>query len=860
MRYSFLFLITLLFPYISVLSQTETPKISYSSLPKKYEIADIKVTGVGSSLDPKILVNLSGLRVGQVISVPGDEITGAIKRYWKHGLFSDVKIFADKIEGRKIWLEIQLKERPRLSDIKFSGLKKSEVETVSEKVAMMKGTQVTPYAIDRAKKYITDYFVEKGFYNTEVTIVQRDDPGQENHVILDINVNKKDKVKVNSLVFNGNHVLSDGKLNWAMKKTNSKKKMVNFFRTKKFVEDEFENDLQALIDKYNEYGYRDATITDYKITKNEDNTVDITIDLDEGQKYYFGDITWVGNSVYPSDYLSYKLMIQPGDVFNQNYLQKRLIEDDDAVSNEYMNNGYLFASITPVETGVHGDTIDLEMRVYEGQQAVINEVKIKGNTKTHEHVVRREIRTKPGQLFDKSLLIRTVRELAQLGHFDPEKINPEVLPNPEDGTVDIVYNLEEKANDQIELSGGWGAGMFVGSIGLKFSNFSIRNVFNPEAWRPLPTGDGQTLSLRAQTNGKYYQSYSISFIEPWLGGKRPNSLSVSAYYSIQTGVSRSYYNPYSYNPYGGYGGGYGGYGSNYYDREAVPDQYMKILGASVGYGKRLNWPDDWFSVYFEASYQRYDLKDWNYFIMQNGISNNLSFKAILSRRSIDNPIYTRSGSDFSLGLEITPPYSALSSKPYDYWKTASQQERYKNIEYHKWTFKGAIFKPLDKARKLVIMGRVEAGFLGYYNKYLKSPFEKFVVGGDGMSGYNTYGSQTVGVRGYENSSLTPMAFIDGRQAYDGNLYTKVTLELRYPITLQPSATVFALVFAEAGNAWSEFKDYNPFELKRSAGVGLRIFLPIFGLMGIDWGYGYDNVPFRPNAGGSQFHFIIGQSF
>ena len=862
MRYSFLLFLILLLPYTSVLSQNEVPRINYSGIPHKYEIADIKVTGV-ENLDPKILVNLSGLRVGQVIPVPGDEVTQAIKRYWKHGLFSDVKILADKIENGKIWLEIRLTERPRLSEINFLGLKKSELETVSEKVAMMKGSQVTPYAVDRAKKYITDYFIEKGYYNTVVNIVQRDDPSQENHVILDIHVDKKDKVKVKSLVFKGNEVLSSRKLNWTMKKTNDKGNPINLFRTKKFVEEEFENDLQALIDKYNEYGYRDATIVNKKVTRNEDNTVDIELDIEEGKKYYFGNITWVGNSVYPSDYLAYKLMIRKGDVFNQKQLEKRLIEDDDAVSNEYMNHGYLFANITPVETGVHNDTIDLEMRVFEGQQARINEVRIKGNTKTHEHVVRREIRTKPGQLFDKSLLIRTVRELAQLGHFDPEKINPEVLPNQEDGTVDLVYNLEEKANDQIELSGGWGAGMFVGSVGLKFSNFSIRNIFNPDAWRPLPTGDGQTLSLRAQTNGKYYQSYSISFVEPWLGGKRPNSLSVSAYYSIQTGVSRSYYNPYSYNPYGGGYGGYGGgYGSSYYnyDRDAIPDQYMKILGTSVGYGKRLSWPDDWFSVYFEASYQRYDLKDWNYFIMQNGISNNLSFKAILSRRSIDNPIYTRSGSDFSLGLEITPPYSAFSSKPHDYWATAPQEERYKNIEYHKWTFKGAIFKPLDRARKLVIMGRVEMGFLGYYNEYLKSPFEKFVVGGDGMSGYNTYGSQTIGVRGYENSSLTPMKFIDGRQAYDGNIYTKMTLELRYPITLQPSATVFALVFAEGGNAWSEFKDYNPFQLKRSAGVGLRIFLPIFGLMGIDWGYGYDPVPFRPNAGGSQFHFIIGQSF
>ncbi len=856
MRYSFLLLLVLLFPFISVHSQTEVPKISYTGIPKKYEIVDLKVTGI-ENLDPDILINLSGLRIGQTISVPGDEVSSAIKRYWKHGLFSDVKILATKIEGRKIHLEIQLKERPRLTEINFLGLKKSETETVAEKVAMMKGSQVTPYAVDRAKKYITDYFVEKGYYNTEVTVVQKDDPNQENHVILDVHVDKKDKVKVQSLVFNGNAILSDGKLNRAMKKINAKGNWKNFFKTKKFVEEEYKIGLQALIDKYNEEGYRDAAVVEATVKRNEDNTVDIEITIEEGTKYYFGDITWVGNSIYPSDFLSYRLMIEKGDVFNKNRLQERLMDDEDAVSNEYMNHGYLFANISPVETGIHGDTIDLEMRVYEGQQARINKVIIKGNTKTHEHVVRREIRTKPGQLFDKSLLIRTVRELAQLGHFDPEKINPEVLPNQEDGTVDIVYNLEEKANDQIELSGGWGAGMFVGSLGLKFSNFSIRNIFNPEAWRPLPTGDGQTLSLRVQTNGKFYQSYSISFVEPWVGGKRPNSLSVSTYYSIQSGVSRSYYNPYG-GGQGGYRGSYGGYGG--YDREAVPDQYMKILGGSVGYGKRLSWPDDWFSVYFEASYQRYDLKDWNYFIMQNGISNNLAFKAILSRRSTVNPIYTRSGSDFSIGLEITPPWSAFSDKTDEYWAKAPQQERYKFIEYHKWSFKGALFKPLDGARKLVLMGKVEMGFLGYYNEYLKSPFEKFVVGGDGMSGYNTYGSQTIGVRGYENSSLTPMRYIDGRQAYDGNLYTKLTMELRFPITLQPSATVFALVFAEAGNSWSEFKDYNPFKLKRSAGVGLRIFLPMFGLMGIDWGYGYDDVPFRPSAGGSQFHFVMGQSF
>lgn len=849
-HYKYLLVFVLLLTGLLAKAQ-DTPNISYSGTPKKYEITKINVTGV-ENLDPKILVNISGLRVGQQINVPGDEISEAIRRYWNHGLFSDVKIKAAKIEGRTIELEIYLQERPRLSEMRIYGLKKSEVETVEEKVAMMKGSQVTPYLIDRAEKYITKHFVEKGFYNTEVTIVQKDDPRKANNVILEITVDKKDKVKVNSLVFEGNEVLSDNKLNKAMKKTNERRNLRNFFRTKKFVTDKYDEDLVAIIDKYNELGYRDARIVSQDVTRNlEENTVDIVIKLEEGNKYYFGDISWVGNTVYASDYLSYKLRIKKGDIFNQKLLSERLMDDEDAVQNLYMDNGYLFSNINPVEVNVQNDTIDLEMRIYEGQQATINEVIIKGNTKTHEHVVRREIRTKPGQLFSKSELIRTVRELSQLGHFDPENIQPDVQPNPDNGTVDLVYQLEERANDQIELSGGWGAGMFVGSLGLKFTNFSIRNIFNKEAWRPLPTGDGQTLAIRAQTNGKYYQSYSLSFTEPWLGGKKPNSLSVSVFHSIQTGVSSSYGSGY-------YGGSYG-YGNSYGYSDADVSQHMKISGASVGFGKRLSWPDDWFTLYTEASYQRYDLLDWNYFIMQNGISHNLNFKVMLSRRSIDNPIYTRNGSDFSIGLEFTPPWSMFSNKDWsklDPDDEDDQQELYQRIEYHKWTFKGAVYKPLDNVEKLVVMGKMEMGFLGYYNKNLKSPFEKFVLGGDGMSGYSMYGSETIGLRGYENSSLTPY---NSSGSYDGNIYNKLTLEVRYPLTLQPSATVFALGFLEAGNAWSEYEDFNPFELKRSAGVGLRIFLPIFGLMGIDWGYGFDE-GYRTNAGGSQFHFVIGQSF
>jgi outer membrane protein insertion porin family len=854
-RLSILFVLSLI-SFNLLLGQTSTPEISYTGKPRKYEIAEIEVTGDLNN-DPKILANLSGLRVGQTITVPGDDITAAIKKYWEYGLFSDVKVTASKIEGSNIFLEIYLQERPRLSSMNYLGLKKSEIEAVNDKVAMMRGSQVTPYLVTRAERFIKEHFVEKGFYNTEVDIVQRDDTSRVNHVILDVNVDKKEKVKVNYLGFEGNEAFTDNRLNRIMKKTNERKKLRNFFRTKKFVEEEYHNDLDAIIEKYNEEGYRDAYIVSDSIASNDDNTVDIHIRIEEGSQYYFGDISWVGNSIYPAEYLSHALRIQKGDIFNQTLLDERLFMDDDAVHNLYMNNGYLFSRIIPVDVNISNDTVDLEMRIYEGDQATIDRVIIKGNTKTHEHVVRRELRTKPGELFNKAALIRTVRELAQLGHFDPEKINPVPIPDPDKGTVNLEYNLEEKANDQVELSGGWGAGMFVGSLGLKFSNFSVRNFFNKEAWRPLPTGDGQTLSVRAQTNGKYYQSYSLSFVEPWLGGKKPNSLSVSIYRSIQTGVNRNAM-PQSYY-------GYSSYGSGYNDPRAFQgddSKHFKVLGGSVGLGRRLSWPDDYFTLYNELSYQYYDLKDW-YFLMNDGYSHNLRFKVMLSRRSIDNPLYTRTGSDFTLGVEVTPPYSLITGK--DYSNVTDQQELYKLIEYHKWTFKGAMFKPLDAGNKLVLMSKVEGGFLGYYNKYLKSPFEKFTLGGDGMSGYSYYGSETIGLRGYENNTLTAMSYVyndEGERsaAQDANMYTKLTMELRYPLTLQPSATVYGLLFLEAGNSWSEFKDYSPFDLHRSAGVGVRIFLPMFGLMGIDWGYGFDDVPGVPGAAGSNFHFVMGQNF
>lgn len=852
-RFSTLFVLFL--SSLLTYGQTSPAEISYSGTPRRYLITNIEVTGDLNN-DPKILANLSGLRVGQEITVPGDDITKAIKKYWDYGLFSDVKILAKRMEGREIDLEIQLQERPRLSEMNYFGLKKSEIDAVNEKVAMMRGSQVTPYLVTRAERFIKNHFVEKGFYNTEVTIVQRDDTARVNHVMLDVHVDKKEKVKISYLGFEGNTEFSDNKVNRIMKKTNQRRLLRNFFRTKKFVEDDYRADLDKLIEKYNEKGYRDAYITYDSIARNDDNTVDIRIGIEEGNRYFFGDISWVGNSIYPGEYLGQMLRIQKGDVFNQTLLDERLFIDDDAVHNLYMNNGYLFSRIIPVDVAIYNDTVDLEMRIYEGDQASIERVIIRGNTKTHEHVIRRELRTKPGELFNKAALIRTVRELAQLGHFDPEKINPVPLPDPDKGTVDLEYNLEEKANDQVELSGGWGAGMFVGSLGLRFNNFSVRNFFNKEAWRPLPTGDGQTLALRAQTNGKYYQSYSLSFTEPWLGGKKPNSLSFSLHRTIQTGVS-SRYMPDNYYGYSSYGYGY----NDPYSMRGDDSRHMKVFGASLGLGRRLTWPDDFFTLYSELSYTHYDLLDW-YFLMQTGQSNNLRLKFVLSRRSIDNPLYTRSGSDFSLGLELTPPYSAFSDK--DYSKVTDDQELYRMIEYHKWTFKGGMFKTLDRADKLVLMTRVEGGFLGYYNKYLRSPFEKFTLGGDGMSGYSYYGSETIALRGYENNSLTATSLVTSAEGtgarQNGNMYTKMTMELRYPLTLQPSATVYGLVFMEAGNSWSEFKDYNPFNLHRSAGVGVRIFLPMFGLMGIDWGYGFDEVPGYSGAAGSQFHFVMGQNF
>ena len=836
------------------------PVVEYTMQRNTYEIAGITVTGADSYED-FVLIGFSGLAVGDKVEIPGDQITKSLKRFWKQGLFSDVKIKASKIEGNKIWLEIALKQRPRISEIAYNGLRKSELDDVQVKVGIQKGGQMTPDLEDRAHKIICKYLEEKGYHDATVKVLQFEDKDHPGYVKVAVNVDKKIKTKVGHIYITGNEALTDVKINKAMKKTNDNH-IVNLFQTKKFVAKEFENDKKSIIEKYNEIGYRDAIITaDSVVRSKEDSTrVDIYMTIDEGKKYFFGNIDWVGNTVYPYEYLNAILGIKKGDTYNLKELNKRLNEDDDAVSKLYTDQGYLFFNVDPVEVRIDGDSIDFEMRMYEGKPATINAVNIVGNTRVYEHVVRRELYTKPGQLYSQSDIMRSLRELANMGHFDQEKLVPDIQPNVEDGTVDITYKLETKSSDQIEFSLGWGATGLIGTLGLKFTNFAIQNLFNPKSYRIVPQGEGQTFSIRANTNGVYYTSASISFLEPWLGGKRPNSLSAEIYFASQTGYSDRYYQAYQnlYNTYYNYYSyaGNSDYLQQLQESEADPNKYLRTFGVSVGYGKRLSWPDDYFMFSGAVNYQLYMLKDWPYMILTDGTSHNFAISLQLSRSSIDNPIYTRRGSQFSLGLKITPPYSLIKGVTEEQAAQMTAAEKYNMLEYHKWNFSGKVFTPLTPDSKLVLMTRADFGFLGHYNSNIKSPFETFYMGGDGMSGYSSYSTSYVSMRGYQSGSLTPYDAATGRNM--GYVYNKFTMELRYPISLEQNATIWALAFVEAGNCFADIKDYNPFKLKRSAGVGVRIFLPMFGLMGIDWGWGFDPINGSNQYGGSQFHFVLGQ--
>lgn len=804
--------------------------------PQRYVIGGITVSGI-KYLSRDQVVALTGLQVGQEITLPSLEVSDGLRRIGlQQSYFSDVALYIDSLSARRdtAFLRLELQQRPRVSRWSFRGVKNSEQTDLRERMNLKPGTAVSEYMIRSNVGVMKTYFKEKGFINAEINVVQRRDTMIANAVQVTFEVNRGEKVRIKKITFEGNDHVKEGKLVAAMKKT-SDMRLRSLFKPKKFNEKEYDTDKQAMLSVFQEAGFRDARIVSDSMYYIEPNRLGIHFVIDEGKRYYFRNITWSGNSLYTEKDLNAVLRINKGDVYDVVTMQKRLFGDgrkvEMDVSSLYKDQGYLFFNVMPVEVNVAGDSVDVEMRMYEGKPATFNNIIINGNTITNERVVRRQLFTRPGYLYSQSLLERSIREISSMGHFDPEyAMDPtkgfSVIPNQKNNTVDITYNVAEKPNSQLELSGGWGGYTFVGTVGVSFNNFSLRRIFDKSAWRPVPLGDAQTLSLRFQTNGTYYTALSANFMEPWLFGKKPTSFNLTGYYSRQTNSYYLYLNP---------------------------DEYFDVYGIAAGLGSRLKWPDSYFVLYHELNWQTYNLKDWNYyFLFNNGLSHNISYKISLSRNSTDQPIYPREGSDFLLSLQLTPPYSAFRDPDTDY-ASMTDQQRYRWIEYHKWTFKGTLYTKIWG--DLVLMTRAQFGYLGYYNRNLGySPFEGYQVGGDGMSGYNTYGSEIIALRGYPNYSLTPM--IDG--VYAGRVYDKFTVELRYPVLLQPQSTIFLLAFLEGGNAWSDIRDFNPFEIKRSAGVGLRIFLPMIGMLGVDLGYGFDKV--NGKVSGWQPHFVIGQQF
>lgn len=887
-----------------------SPVVSYSA-PRSLVIAGIEVIG-NKSYDETVVRNVSGLKIGERIEIPGDRTTQAVKNYLRNGLFTDVSLVADRIKGDSIWMSIHITERPRLSRLDINGTTKSEAKDLREGklLSLQEGTHITPNIIDRAKIEVKRFFDGKGFSEAAVEASMIEDKARPGYVVLVLDVRKNAKTKIANIHFFGNHNVSGFQLRRAMKKTNEHfsltkhpwNSFLEIFSTKNFVEKEYKEDLKNILEKYHEGGFRDAEILSDTIYRVNDKQINIDIHISEGKRYYIKDIKFVGNTKYATADLERLLGIKPGDVYDQKKLKDRLTTEEDAVSNLYANNGYLFAYMIPVETEIKGDSVSLDIRINEGKPATINKVTISGNDALYEEVVRRELYTKPGMLYNKEYIMNSMRLIANTGHFDQEKIIPDIVPNEKSGTVDIAWNLVPKSNDQVQLSVGWSATGLVGMAGVTFNNFSMRNLFKPETYQgyiPIPRGDGQTLSLNAQTNARYYQNYSITFTDPWFGRKRPNYFSIQAYYSRQTDINRNFYNaqrqdmplyspygygygygygsPYGYG-YGGYGGyGYGGYGYGGYDMYGMqayqeqmsslyesafdPDKTLDIVGASVSYGKRLSWPDDHFQFSVSLGYQMYRMKNWNMYYynfgMENGTAHDINLSLSLSRSSIDNPIYTRRGSEFSLNAKTTLPYSLWDGIDYSD-PELPDQVRNKFIEYYQLSGKGRFFlslmDPTTTQRTPVLMANVEGGIIGAFNPNKRSPFGTYYMGGDGMSSYIGYMNQMIGLRGYRNGSI---AGASGRGAYT---YAKAFMELRYPVIFEGQATIWVLGFMEAGNAWYNVKDFNPFQLKRSAGLGVRIMLPMVGLMGIDWGYGFDAPNGTSQIGGSNVHFVLGQQF
>jgi outer membrane protein insertion porin family len=844
-----LFLFTFLFTALTLTSQETTqPTDSISTIEKSidsvavstpinspisynkgesYELGGITVTGLKKFSEQAVKV-FTGLKAGQEIRLPGDKLTSAIKKLYEQKQFSNVDVYISKIDGRVVYLEFDVAELPELNKVTINGVKKSKAKELRKDTELTKGAMLTDNLLITSENYIREKYQEKGFLNTKVNIDTKKDTSNINTVNMLINIDKGNKVKIKNIFIEGNEKVKDKKLRKAMK--NTKTAMLGrFWKGSKYIQDDFKQDLQSIIDTYSEKGHRDARILNDSISFNDDSTINVHIGLEEGKKYYFGGISYLGNKIFTDAQLDKFLRIDKGQVYNSKILKERIsgdgTPDSEDIATEYQNSGYIFSQVNAVETRVENDSIFVEVRIAEDEPATLRKVTINGNDKTNDHVGYRQLRTRPGYLYRKDDIIRTIRELGQLGFFDPESITPNLNPNFQDKTVDIDYDVVEKGASQIELQGGYGGGSFIGTLGLSFNNFSMRNIFNKEAYKPLPMGDGQTLALRLQKS-RYYTTSSFSFTEPWLGGKRPQSLSFSIYQSKQ----------FRYN-----------FQTNRVDK----DQRLNIIGASVGLGKRLKWPDDYFGLSQTLSLQRYDLKDYSLptFSFTTGISNNLSYGITLTRSSAGpNPVFPKSGSDFSIGAKLTFPYSLVNDKDYS---NITDQEKYKWLEYYKLNFKGKWYTPLFD--KFVLMSNAEMGFLGSYDKKVgDSPFERYFVGGDGLATFQLDGRETVGLRGYENSRLST---IEG-----GTIYNKFQLEMRYPVTLKPSASIYLLGFVEAGNSYSGFENYDPFKVKRSAGLGVRIFMPAFGLLGIDFAHGFDPLPGTNIKSGWQTHFIIGQQF
>ncbi len=801
--------------------------ILQSTTPKQYLIRKVNVHGV-ETIDHNILRSSIGIIEGDSIFLPSNSISTAIQNLWNQRLYADVKMGAT-IDGDQVEIDIMLKERPRVLNWNFAGVSNSKQKDLMETLKLRRNTELSDFVIDKNTKLIKKYFADKGFLNTEVEVEIKDDKLRKSMVNVTFHIDRKERVRVGEIIFEGNEAFDDKRLRRTFKKTHQKS--WNFFNNTKLKEDEYEADKDYLIDFYNSHGYRNATILSDTIYDINEERIGIRLRVSEGNQYYIRNVSWVGNSIYPTEQLEMMFGVFGGDTYDRKSIEKKLgigmeaNPDEMSISTIYQNEGYLMSMIEPAETIIGRDSIDIEVKIFEGRPFTINDVTIAGNITVDDEVVRREIYTHPGELYNRSLLMRTIQLLNAMGQFNPENIQPDIRP-VSSSEVNIGFILEEQSSNQINIAGGWGSGTFVGSAGISLNNISTDNFFKKESWRPYPMGKNQTISLSAQTNGTYYKAASLSFMDPWLGGRKPNSFTASFYYSDQNNAYYSY---------------------------QTPTAYFRTTGIAAGLGKRLTWPDPYFTLYSELSYERYSLLNWGTsFVMSDGTSNMASIKFVFSRNSMDQQIYPRRGSNFSISTELTPPFSLLDGKDYTD-DNMSDQDRYRWIEYHRWNLGASWYQTIDNNDKLVLMVAAKMGYLGYYNENKVSPFQRYEVGGDGMSGYSVYGIDVIGLRGYEDGALDP----------DSNYslgYNKYTFELRYPIILKPASQIYVLGFLEGGSGYSSWQDFSPFNIKRSAGVGVRLNLQVVGMLGIDWGYGFDPAVGGTEKSGSQFHFVLGQQF